>query len=319
MCKLKYAASVIIIMPLTYCFRSSFSSLSIIYIDILFKHKVAIRLDKRSNCGIFIITNNKRKVLRERYVITIRHKTLESRFSHRRRHSQCVTRESKRPQISRKRVFRPPRHRPGEVRNVAPRTSGKCNGDGCRRRIRLLQTSLLSGSRKLRQGRHCRTGAQETRTSRPPQNPSRYIDFSRTTGYPRPTYPRAQTGEAGSAGVWARHTSKDDRTSPEWKKNAEVKTDSLERKKLVLPYSEPEQAASRYEALRMSAFGEPIPVEYRRGLALFLRRGMLSWLRSLTTDNVSQMRSHALPTAIRAPYQKSAVIRIFAAMTATQA
>jgi hypothetical protein len=318
MCKLKYAAIVSLIMPLTYCLRSSLTALDIIYIDKFPKYKVANHLDKRLDCGIFIITNNERKVLRERYVITTRHKTLESRFSHRRRHSQCVTRESKRPQISRRRVFRPPRHCPGEVRNVAPRPSGKCNRDGCRRRIRLLQTSLLSGSRKLRQGRRCRTGAQETRTSRPPQNPSRYIDFSRTAGYPRPAYPRAQTGEAGSAGVRARHTSKDDRTSPEWKKNAEVKADFLEEEKSVMLYSEPEQAASRYEALRMSAFGEPVLVEYRRGLVLFLRRGMLSWLRSLTIDTVPQMRPHALPTAIRAPYQKSAVIRIFAALAATQ-
>ena len=318
MCKLKYAASVTLIMPLTYRLRSSLPALAIIYLDKVLKHKVANHLDKRLNCGIFIITNNKRKVLRERYVITTRHKTLESRFSHRRRHPQCVTRESKRPQISRGRVFRPSRHCPGEVRNVAPRTSGKCNGDGCRRRIRLLQTSLLSGSRKLRQGRHCRTGAQETRTSRPPQNPSRYIGFSRTTAYPRPAYPRAQTGEAGSAGVRARHTSKDDRTRTEWKKNAEVKTDFLEKKKSVMLYSEPEQVASRYEALRMSALGEPLPVEYRRGIALFLRRGMLSWLRSLTIDTVPQMRPHALPAVIRVPYQKSAVIRIFAAMAATQ-
>jgi hypothetical protein len=318
MCKLKYAASVTLIMPLTYCLRSSLTALAIIYIDKVLKHEVANHLDKRLNCGIFIITNNERKVLRERYVITTRHKTLESRFSHRRRHSQCVTRESKRPQISRKRVFRPPRHRPGEVRNVAPRTSGKCNGDGCRRRIRLLQTSLLSGSRKLRQGRHCRAGAQETRSSWPSQNPSRCIGFPQTTSYPRLAYPCAQTGEAGSTGVWARPTSKDDRTSPEWKKNTEVKTDFLEEEKSVMLYSEPEQAASRYEALRMSAFGEPVPVEYRRGLVLFLRRGMLSWLRSLTIDTVPQMRSHALPAVIRCPHQKSAVIRIFASMTAAQ-
>ena len=323
MCKLKYAATVTLIMPLTYGLRSSFPALPVKYVDILLKHTVANCLDKRLNCGIFSITNNQQKFLREHYAITTRrHKTLESRFSHRRRHSQRVTRESERPQISPGRVFRPSRHCPGEIRNVASRTSGKRNSDRCCRRIRLLQTSLLSGSRKLRQGRHCRAGARETGTSRSPQNPSRCIGFSRTTGYFWPAYSRSQTGENASAGVWARHTSKDDRTGTKWKKNTEVKSGSLEKKESVMLCQGPEQVASRYEALRMSTIGEPVPVEYRRGLALFLRRGMLSWLRSFTadpvTDTVPRMRPHALPALIRGTHQKSAVIRIFAAMGAAQ-
>jgi hypothetical protein len=97
-----------------------------------------------------------------------------------------------------------------------------------------------------------------------------------------------------------------------------MNSNSPDKKELVVLCREPGLAASRYEILRMSALGEPLPVEYRRGLVFFLRHGMLSWIQSFDSAIVLQTRPHALPNVTRASHQKRAVIHIFAAMTALQ-
>lgn len=78
----------------------------------------------------------------------------------------------------------------------------------------------------------------------------------------------------------------------------------------------PDQAsvAPQYEALRKAALGDPLPPACRSGLALFLRRGMWGWVRSLAMAAALQSPprpSFADPTPT---HQERAIIQVFAAM-----
>ena len=71
----------------------------------------------------------------------------------------------------------------------------------------------------------------------------------------------------------------------------------------------------QYETLRTAARGERLlPLEARSGLALFLRRGMWSWTRTLASANVSRQALQPAPSDSRAPHERKAVIQLFAAM-----
>ena len=77
--------------------------------------------------------------------------------------------------------------------------------------------------------------------------------------------------------------------------------------------SEPPEIQRKYEVLRMAALGEPLPPECRRGLALFLRRGMWGWSRTLSSETVPA--SPALsPHESISTFQAKTTVRILAAM-----
>ena len=71
---------------------------------------------------------------------------------------------------------------------------------------------------------------------------------------------------------------------------------------------------SRYEALRMAGLGEPVSPECRRGLVLFLRRGMWGWARApaaVTAPEPVPRPGFPEPTA---PDQHRTAVQILAAM-----
>lgn len=75
----------------------------------------------------------------------------------------------------------------------------------------------------------------------------------------------------------------------------------------------PAAVAAQYEALRQAALGEALPLEARRGLLLFLRRGMWGWAR--TTTSSAETRAMCPPRLDPAlPHPSSAVVQILAAM-----
>ncbi len=70
----------------------------------------------------------------------------------------------------------------------------------------------------------------------------------------------------------------------------------------------------QYETLRTAALGEPLPVEARSGLTLFLRRGMWAWARVAAAPRPTpQPARSSLPTSTADDKQRTA-IRLFAAM-----
>lgn len=71
---------------------------------------------------------------------------------------------------------------------------------------------------------------------------------------------------------------------------------------------------AKYESLRGAALGAALPPEARSGLALFLRRGMWSWTRTLATANVSRQPIWPVSSESTAPHQRKAIIQLFAAM-----
>ena len=73
--------------------------------------------------------------------------------------------------------------------------------------------------------------------------------------------------------------------------------------------------AANYEALRMAALGDVLPLEARSGLALFLRRGMWGWARTLAAAGASQPPIRPLsPSSTAAAHECSGVIHVFASM-----
>ena len=72
---------------------------------------------------------------------------------------------------------------------------------------------------------------------------------------------------------------------------------------------------TKYESLRGAALGAALPPEARAGLALFLRRGMWSWTRTLAAANVARPANWPISADSTAPHERKAVIQLFAAMT----
>jgi hypothetical protein len=78
--------------------------------------------------------------------------------------------------------------------------------------------------------------------------------------------------------------------------------------------SEPNQIQRKYEVLRMAALGEPLPPECRRGLALFLRRGMWGWGRTLSSETLPATSPPRSPHESTPALQDRTTVRILAAM-----
>ena len=80
------------------------------------------------------------------------------------------------------------------------------------------------------------------------------------------------------------------------------------------PGEPPASIAARYETLRMAALGEPLPVEARSGLGLFLRRGMWGWARALAAPRALAQPACSPSSGSAVPYPHQSVIQVFAAM-----
>lgn len=210
------------------------------------------------------------------------------------------------------RVLRPPRSRPGQVRDVAPRSGRECVGDARRRRVRLLAADLLSGSGGLRQGRHCGTGAEEAGASWASQAQRRGARVSRGSACSRSANPRSRIGKARSTRVSSRHTSQDNRTSARRKKKPPLKDVSAVR--TVAASFDSTLLTSGYEALRMAALGEPVAPEARSGLGLLLRRGIWGWARALIIDTPRQPSRPSSVGSALGSQQALTVVQVLAAM-----
>lgn len=76
----------------------------------------------------------------------------------------------------------------------------------------------------------------------------------------------------------------------------------------------PSTVRAQYEMLRMAALGEPLPPQARGGLALFLRRGMWGWARTLAAPSAPQEIPHASSAGPTVSGERQAVIHLFAQM-----
>jgi len=72
--------------------------------------------------------------------------------------------------------------------------------------------------------------------------------------------------------------------------------------------------AAKYEALRMAALGQPLPLEARSGLALLLRQGMWGWARAVGRVAAQERAGNCATPRSTAPRQHNAVVQILAAM-----
>jgi hypothetical protein len=72
---------------------------------------------------------------------------------------------------------------------------------------------------------------------------------------------------------------------------------------------------AQYETLRMAMLGEALPPEARRGLMLFLRRGMWGWARRLAVGGSVRQEPQPAPRSDPVePGERSSIVYVFAAM-----
>lgn len=266
-------------------------------------------LDKSTISGLFILTILSHPHLGDRFGCQERQQALQGRGSLARGHVEFLTGKGHRPKVSGERVLRSARPSAGQVRDVASRLCRECSGDQRRRRIRSLQADVLSGQSKLQRCRDCRAGSEKTRPSRPPQAPGRGVDVS-----PKPSRSgRAHSSAAplylDSRSVRSGGAPEDDRASTGWKKNCNVIRGVTDN-----PGEPPVSIAARYETLRMAALSEPLPVEARSGLGLFLRRGMWGWARALTAAKGAAQPARSPFSSSAEPCQSRSIIQLFATM-----
>lgn len=72
--------------------------------------------------------------------------------------------------------------------------------------------------------------------------------------------------------------------------------------------------AAKYEALRMAALGQPLPLEARSGLALLLRQGMWGWARALGQVPAQDAGNCVMPRSTTPRQHNATVVQILAAM-----
>ena len=74
------------------------------------------------------------------------------------------------------------------------------------------------------------------------------------------------------------------------------------------------EVVAKYEVLRAAGFGQALPLEFRSGLALLLRRGMWAWAKALNSSVAVRQQICGPPLRSMAPRQYSVAIQIIAAM-----
>lgn len=278
---------------------------SVVWLDV-----IEYFLDKSRGCGLFIITILlSRQHLGDRVDCQERQQALQGRGPLGRGHVESLTRKGHRPKVPGERVFRSARRRAGQVRDVTSRLCRECAGDQRCRRVWSLQADVLSGQSKLQRRRDCRTGSEKTRSSRPPQAPGRAVNVSPKPGRSGRAHSSATPVYLDSKSVRSGSTPKDDRARVGRKKNSKVICDVTDK-----PGEPLASVTARYETLRMAALGEPLPVEARSGLGLFLRRGMWGWARALTVAKRSAQPARFPSSSSAESYQHRSVIQVFAAM-----
>lgn len=72
--------------------------------------------------------------------------------------------------------------------------------------------------------------------------------------------------------------------------------------------------AAKYETLRMASLGQPLPLDARTGLALFLRQGMWGWARAVGQVAAQERAGNCATLTSTTPRQHNAVVQIFATM-----
>lgn len=78
--------------------------------------------------------------------------------------------------------------------------------------------------------------------------------------------------------------------------------------------AEPSTAVTQYETLRRAALGNPLPLEARAGLMLFLHRGMWGWAQAVTLMRTFEQPAGSRPSNWKPPEEHRTVIHLFAAM-----
>lgn len=306
MCNVKYAATVIVIL----------SHLIVFYylkLDItsIFEY---FTVDKFEYCGILKETSIDSGA---HNAIVVRTDTEKGIFPQRRRYAQCISRKSQSLRLSGGRVFRSSRHCPSQIRNVTPRECGKHGSDRSGRGIWIFPQYLLSGQFKFRRSRNKRPYSRKTWPSRSSQSQFQNTLLSQRLYARGKTHPGAQASDAGATRIWHHYPPEDNRTCTGWKKNGVVKPDTTttSEKKIL---TDKVCLSRRYEKLRKAALGEAVPVEDRSGLVLFLRHGMICWIKGISEAEFSQ-KQQAIPCSRSTGFvtltQNNTVIKIFAAMT----
>ena len=72
--------------------------------------------------------------------------------------------------------------------------------------------------------------------------------------------------------------------------------------------------SARYEALRQTALGDPLPPQARSGLIIFLRRGMWRWAQTMIATSTRQEAVSAPSVFPVQPREQIAVVHALAAM-----
>ena len=76
----------------------------------------------------------------------------------------------------------------------------------------------------------------------------------------------------------------------------------------------PTTVAAQYDTLRRAWLGEALPPEARRGLMLFVSRGMWAWARTLAAQGVCEEPTPSSTPGPTAPCERKTIIHVLASL-----
>lgn len=236
-----------------------------------------------------------------------RTQTIKERSLARRRCAQFTSRTSSGPQVSAKRVLRPARSGSSQIRDASSRLGGKCFGHGCREGLWDLSANVLSSQGEPGRSWPGRVGSEKAWTARSAQTPRRCDQVSQAAGASGPTHSSSSACGISSRPLRRAGPSTDDRTGPSGKKNGR-----LSYREAVGAFCESTTVFERYERVRRIGADEMAESQYRDGLVLLVRQGMLRWARAVDGCEATDPY-HANPVdALAVPAQRMIVIHLLA-------
>lgn len=178
--------------------------------------------------------------------------------------------------VLRKRVLRPSRYRPGEVRNAPPRFGGWASYHPGDQDVWILPSIVLSRPKGLYGQRPTRTHSQTARSQTRSQTLRGGHGFHLSAGQGRQISSCTSSGRNGVELLWDFSPSQEHRTCVE--AIAKKRAIEAENNPCQIPSAPIEEWRFRYEDLRGQFLKQGVSSIRGWGLALFISQGLVAWM-----------------------------------------